>query len=456
MYSRCTYLAAALALGGLAATAATLPAQAQTLTDWFSHAKIDGTVRAYNFDRLYSKPAAPNQSAAAVAGILNVQTAPFLGGFGAGASFFTTTNGGINPGNAHLDSTLIGTRTSINALGQAYLQYKRDWLLARIGDQELDTPWMGSSDSRMLPATYQAAYGEVEPLAGLKLIGLREFSWKSRTSGDYYQDNLYYPSTYNGDTLYGGGSGINMTAPNANGTLAFGATYAGHGIKASGWYYNFYDFAQMGYGDASYTYKTGTGINPFIAGQALTESDGNSLLNANRGASAINGYVGNGVNATAYGIKAGFDYSLGSDLFDGGEVYIAYNKIEQNNGSIGAGTIVSPYTNSYATDPLYTTSMIRGLVELGPGDGWKVGLTQYMFHKQVKAMFAFASYSTLLNGSSNDLYADLTYSPGGRFKGFSIRDRVELSQGNSKYKNGSGGNLGGSFIYNRVMLQYNF
>jgi hypothetical protein len=45
-----------------------------------------------------------------------------------------------------------------------------------------------------------------------------------------------------------------------------------------------------------------------------------------------------------------------------------YNKVEQETGSaIGDGSIISPFTASYATDPLYTTSMIRGLVEAGPG-----------------------------------------------------------------------------------------
>ncbi|MHB1203245.1 MAG: hypothetical protein ACYCZC_08900, partial [Acidithiobacillus sp.] len=84
----------------LAAVATTLAfsslAQAETLTDFFKQSKIDGNLRSYYFSRLYGAPNVPNQNAFALAGRLNVETAPFLGGFGVGVSFFSAQSFGAN------------------------------------------------------------------------------------------------------------------------------------------------------------------------------------------------------------------------------------------------------------------------------------------------------------------------------------------------------------------------
>jgi len=427
-----------------------IAAQAETLSQFFAASTINGQIRSYYFNRLYGAPNVPNASSFSIGGLLNIQTAPFLGGFGVGVSFYTANDLGANdlnggPSYPHVDTTLMGPRQSINALGQAYLQYAiPKKLLIRAGDQVINTPWVNNSDSRILPATYQGILAQVTPVKNLSLYGMRIFRWKSRTSADYYKDNLYYPSAYSGDSMYGGSNPaklITSSSPQTSGTLGFGASYALLGAKAQLWYYDYYQFANMFYGDLKYALKTGTGFDPFIGGQFLREYMNNSLL-------------GN-VNATAYGLIGGVNYKTG---FGKGSLSLAYNAINpQGAASYGDGSIVSPYTVGYATDPLYTTSMIRGLVELGPGHGWKVKLTQNLFNKQVLLMVAFARYNTYLNGNSNDAYVDLTYFPQGMFKGLSIRDRVEVAAGgNMAFNNGAGGNIGQSFIYNRVMLSYAF
>ncbi|MDA8114157.1 MAG: OprD family outer membrane porin [Acidithiobacillus sp.] len=438
-------VAMALALAGTVA-------QAETLSQFFAASKIDGQIRSDYFSRLFGDPNVPNANFFGLAGILNIKTAPFLGGFGVGVSFYTANDLGVNnlngaPAYPYTDLTLMGPRQSINALGQAYLQYaipKR--LLVRVGNQVINTPWMNASDSRILPATYQGVFAKVTPIKDLNLYGMRIFRWKSRTSADYYKDNLYYPATFSGDNLYGDGYGgsiggafgnIPSTAPQTSGALAFGSSYALMGAKVQLWYYDFYQFANMFYGDANYTLKTGTGFNPFVGGQFVREYDSHSLL-------------GN-VNATAYGLIGGVHYQTG---IGAGTLSFAYNAINPHGAAAyGHGAIVSPYTIGYATDPLYTTSMIRGLVETGPGNAWKVKVAQH-FNKEFLLLAAFAEYHTYYFGNSNDAYLDLTYFPGADFKdlkGLSIRDRVEISNG------GIGLNPGNqSFIYNRVMLTYLF
>ena len=143
-----------------------------------------------------------------------------------------TTNG--------VDTTLMGIAPSINALGQAYIQYALSHrLMLRIGNQIINTPWMGPRDSRMLPQTFQGIYAALTLIPGLSLEGMRVFRWKSRTSIDYSKDNLYYPTGYNDDPMYGVKAVLPNTAAQFQGTLAFGANYKAMDINLAAWFITF-------------------------------------------------------------------------------------------------------------------------------------------------------------------------------------------------------------------------
>jgi len=440
-------IAIAAALCGVSAAA-----QASDIGTLTKYLKIDGQIRSYYFSRDYGAtgPNTYNQDAFSLGGLLNIKTTPFLGGFGVGVSFFTANALSANdlsgaPSYPHLDATLMGPRPSVNRLGQAYIQYEIPKVfLVRAGDQELNTPWMNGNDSRMIPSSYQGVFAEVSPYCDLHFYGMRITQWASRTSGNYYRDNLFYPASFDGDPMYGGSAQLSPNAPESNGALAFGASYSLMGAKADLWYYDFYQFAKMFYANVNYTLKTGTGFDPFVGGQYVREY-GASLLSKQ------------GANATAWGAIGGVNYKTG---IGGGSFSVAYNSLEPQNGGFLNGGLISPYTVGYATDPLYTTAMIRGLADnLGPGHGYKIKWTQNinMMDQHFLFIAAFAHFTTYYNGSSSYPYMDLTYFPQGMFKGLSIRDRVELATGTSaQYGNGAGFNKGHSFIYNRVMLTYAF
>ncbi len=416
-------------------------ADAGTLKDFLLNSKMDGQIRAYDFNRFFGHNTT-NLSAFSLGGYVNVHTAP-IGGFSADLGFYTANSLGANSTNP--DVTLMGKGSTINALGQAYLQYQMPSIfMVRVGNQTLNTPWVNTSDSRLIPATYQGVFAEVTPLSHWNIYGMRITRWKSRTSSDYDKDNLYYPSTFNGDHMWGGNSVVlSDTSPQAQGILAFGTSYKNMGISAQTWYYDYYHFANMFYGQASYTYRTGSGIDPFAGAQVSREWEANSLLNHLN----IDSSPGQGVNSTAWGLVLGVNYDPASAIFGKGQLSWAYNQLGYHAGAVGGGAIVSPYTVGYATDPLYTTSMIRGLVEMGSGNAWKVKWTQHFADNQLLFIAAYASYHLHSAGNANDIYGDLTYFPQGFFKGLSIRDRVEVAHGDIPT---------GYFIYNRVMLTYDF
>lgn len=438
-------------LVALLALAFTVPASADnTLLDYLKQTTFSGNVRIYDFNRIYSaatQKTQPSQSAFSLGGRIDAQTAPFWDGFSVGLGFMTAHSLGLNDTNndyAHLDSTLAGTRNSITAVGQAYLQYKNPWALVRIGDQTFNTPWLSESDSRLLPASYQGIYSDFKPLDHLDLVGLRIFRWKSRTSNDYFQNNLYYSPTYDGDDLRGG-TGTKLTKADTQGALAFGATYADHGLNVGLWYYNFEQFASSVYNDSKFSFKTGTGFDPFIGDQFLRQWKGNSLLDG----ASVNTVKGkDGVDNLTYGGKLGIDSPYGQLMY-------SYTAIADHQGTVGNGALISPYTIGYTTDPLDTSSMIRGMVDMGPGHAWKIRYTDKLCHDQVVLIGAFAKYYSYAYGQSNNGYFDIAYYPGGFLKGFSIRNRFEdaitsetskgLNPGKSKY-----------FVYNRLQLQYQF
>ncbi|MCE5388788.1 MAG: hypothetical protein K0041_09450, partial [Acidithiobacillus sp.] len=168
---RVTTMAVLLALSGFSA-AAYADSSVNSLKDLFTQGTVDGQVRAYYFSRDFGKNQ-PNLSAFSLGGYLNAHTAS-LAGFSADVGFYTANSLGANRVNP--DVTLMGKGTSINALGQAYLQYEiPQVLLIRAGNQIVNTPWANSSDSRVIPATFQGVFAQVSPYCGWNIYGMRMF-----------------------------------------------------------------------------------------------------------------------------------------------------------------------------------------------------------------------------------------------------------------------------------------
>lgn len=423
----------------------------ESVADFFSKIKIDGQIRSYYFTQAFGPGSPPDRTAYSLGGYLNMHT-PSIYGFSGDVGFNTANSLGTHGSPDTVDTTLAGLNASLTVLTQAYLQYELPSVLTiRAGNQSINSPWINPSDSRMIPASYQGFYGEVSPVENVHLYGMRIYRWKSRTSPHYYNDNLYYKLGFDGDPMYSGNRAELTNAPTFDGTLAFGADAEYRGARAEVWYYDFYQFAKMLHADVNYHYQNESGVEPYVEGQFVHEWEANSLLNSNAGylTNQIDGFTGNSVKTFAWGVRTGVNYDVGGSTLGEGNLSWAFNKIDYNAGAVGGGAIVSPYTNGYATDPLYTTSMIRGLVEMGPGNAWKVSWTQHLWDKRFRFTLSYADYHLQRAGGANDEYLDLVYSPKGVLEGLSIRDRLEVAHGNL-------GVHKGHFLYNRVMLTYSF
>jgi outer membrane porin, OprD family len=436
-----TGLAAVASLLTLAAGAGPA-ARADTLSGFLSQGSFSGELRSYYFRRDYGAAEVANADAFAVAGLFNYETPEFLDGFSVTASYFTANALGTHAaGTARIDATLSGVANSINALGQAYAQYRGHGALVRLGEQLVATPWAGASDSRVLPATYEAAFGSLAPAPGLQLQILRILRYRSRTADGYFRDNNYYPPTWQGDAAYGGLGDLPASAPGTAGTLALGAEYGTGGIKATAWYYDFYGFGHLAYAQLDDTLDTGRGIKPFAGLQAVREW--NQANAFERTDTRLFGQPGMAVSNLTLGAILGIKIG-------GASLSAAYDRLRpEGAGALGGGALISPYTESFATDPLYTSSMIRGMVELGPGSSWKVTASERTLGQRLELTASFAQYHTDFNGNDSETYFDAIYRPRGWLQGLSLRNRLEIGNGHVNPGHHH-------FLYNRVMLAYAF
>ena len=424
------------AFAALSALAVVVPAKAAVPKSFFH---VSGDLRLYNFNKEYGAPTKQDQRSSAIGGGLSITTDPFLGGFGLGLSVYHASAIETFPaGDKAQETTLMGAKSSLTTVGQAYVQFARDHGLIRVGRQIIKTPWMGPRDSRMIPQTFQGVWAALTPVKGLQVMATRVNAFKSRTSDSFNRDNLYYPNGYEDDTLYGTTTVFPKKAvlPEASGTGAIGVSYRAAGLHAQAWYYDYIDFARSTYVEGGYAFGAShDALVPYVDAQFMHQTGG-ALFQQFK---ATQFGKGGAVNSTIWGLRGGMKFS-------GNDISLAYNKLEDHADAFGGGSIVSPYGDHTA---MYAAVMNANLLAYGPGSAVEVAYSRNFLDRQVKLKLAALKFHTTYSGNPHAFYLDATYAFHGSLKGLSVRDRLAVSNGASSaaYR---------SLVYNRVMLQYKF
>ncbi len=383
--------------------------------------KVSGDLRVYDFSRNYAGNTLTNLHSASVGGKMKAVTGS-LNGFSAGAAVYFAHDIGFNnysQNNKYLNPLLMGTSRGLDVIGEAYLQYKKPWLLARAGNQVIDNPWVNPSDGFMMPNLYQGVTFAVSPAKGLELHADRILRFKNRTVSSFQASNLfelpYDNPRYNGSN---------------NGTSEIGATYKKGGISGEAWLYDFYDFAKMTYIEGGYKLPKQS-YAPFAHLQYMKETGSGAQ------------FLGS-VDSTVYGAKIG-------TTVPSGEVYFAYDKVPYNKvAGISNGNLLSPYTQVYNTDPLYTTVMNYGLVSArAAGHAWLLGMKLKPLGDRLDIFPTLSRYNTAPFVSNvNAFMLDIAYHLNGKLKGLTLRNRLGIEHGMPAW--------GNTYVDERVMLQYAF
>jgi len=394
---------------------------------FFDETSVTGDIRFYNFSTDYTDADSPSISATSLGGGLNILTGPiFSEDFKLGVSVYTARPVGLNSSNEeHLFTSLPSD--SITTLGQSYLQYQHEHLLIRAGNQLIDTPWLNAADTYMIPATYQGFYGTYTLWQDITFTALRTFRFKARTADHFTPTNLYNPENLGEHAMTAFGT------TDDHGALAFGGQLKKNSWNGQLWYYQFYDLANLVYGDARYDFDNTHTVKPYVAGQALREwGSGDNILAP---------YAGGNAHANVFGLLTGITIQQATFSF-------AYNDIPKNNDTFQNGDILSPYTVGYHSDPLYTTSMLTGLIEASSGQAIKLKAEYHTENKAWTLSSSYAKYfvSPTMN-NLNEMDFDGIYAFPGKLKGFTIQNRIGILNGSETH---------GRELSDRVMFQYSF
>jgi hypothetical protein len=395
--------------------------EATSLLEMFTKGHFSGYARTLYFS-LHNAYYVPNsnQDTISYGGMLGYTSAA-LYGFSFGVSGFVQRpiHHPDNPKQVvgYLGPNLLG-------LGEAYLQYEGHGFKFVAGNQQLDVPFAGTYDWRIVPQLYQgvsARYGDADNY----LMAFKMFRFKSYTSNSFTRR-----TDYNSD--FDQFSRIGNTE--TNGFWGVGAAHkwnlAPVMVSAQGYYQTYQDYAKMTYVEGQVIRDSGL-IRPFVGVQGIRQTgDGRELL----------GHINSEVFGAQFGVKRN---SL--------TLSFGYDRIVPHSDSYLNGAPVTPYAHNVASGPLFAQPLITSTQDLGAGNAYAIDVsgapTANWF---IGARYAFmdlkpSATAPSLNQSGYLLYA--TYKFTGRLKGFSIQDIFELQSSPVKQK---------KYLENRFFLEYAF
>jgi hypothetical protein len=432
---------------------------------------INGDLRAYDLFRTNGEQNAsnPNREAFNFGGSLHVEyhvpsSNFYLGTTYSGAYPFGLT--GKDPAaNTHVDNTLPGF--PLSTFDEAYAGYSNAYTQVKVGDQIINTPFANAADSRIMPAAFQGASAAVRLAPGWTLLFDDMDRFESRTSSGFGRytlltapvpgaSNSLAPSTTEKDT-----SGFVMPA----------LQYQGARFGIAAFDYSFSSIANLFYTQAQFNLDPHIAANPFVGAQYATESNAsqstigkieNSTMGVQFGATLAKNLVftasgdyapWNNETVTLAKCSAANEATTGIFLPSGGTP----DCVAHANGTatIYYGGIASPYTDSYAADPLYTTALTQGMADRrSAGVSEKLAATYQPLNKQLRVIVATSWFNYINPAGPNltkEFDADATYflnkvKPG-RYHGLSVRYRYgDRTQPTLPY----------DFKYNRAQLEYDF
>lgn len=257
-----------------------------------------------------------------------------------------------------------------------------------------NSPWMTYYQNNALNmVTYQGASVNVNPGGGWLLSGFA-INGAQLLGEEGFSNQTMYNSTWDNGT----GTG-NVGTEGSPSTFAIGANWVSQDelINLRLWGYKFTNYADMAYADTEIKLPVNKDTNFTLGFQgALQGSDGEGNILNN------NGY-GNSVRSNMLGAQVGFHY----DVFD---LQLGYNNIWGPSGGYEAGGLVSPYTYQYATDPLYTTGWIQGMVERSSGQAYKIAPSLTFLEGNLVISPSYQYYATQLIPASSEYDLQISYS----------------------------------------------
>jgi len=189
------------------------------LRHMFTDGKVTGQIRSVYTS--FNEKNGQDTYATAIGGSLKYELAEFRGFSGAVA--FVTTNdiNALSGDGKKLNTDISGTDKSYTELEEAYLSYRYDKLLLKVGRQVFDTPLADSDDYLMVLNSFEA-YTALYEDNGVSLMLGHFDRWQGTDAG---LDDGWVKT---------GKDGVNFA----------GVAYDGETLEANAWFYNFSNASQ--------------------------------------------------------------------------------------------------------------------------------------------------------------------------------------------------------------------
>jgi hypothetical protein len=406
------------------------------------------------------------------------------------------------PPSTNPDDTLPGF--TLSTFYEAYLKYKAHGWDGGLGNLVFTSPWANPADSRLKPAAFEGGYLGYTSPTGWTIQGTDMLAFENRTSSSFGRQTLLtsYPAGSAGlppNIVVPGGSGI-LTNGFAMGKAGY-VDPSGKGLAVNGYFYGVSDLVNMWYGEGKYTFK-GANWAPFIAVQGGTEQNAGQSFIGKINSQVYGAQIGANVTKNIQ-LTAGYDYlpwktdtiflptgvtCSNSNFQISAKATLAYflpinaaQCFTNKNGTtqIYYGGWASPYTDSYDSDPLFTTSVSQGMADRrAPGSSWKVGAQFTSTNNKwvFIATDAWYNYGNALAPETTNIwvldgrYRFSHYSGTGPYHGLVLRERYIQRSLTNTFCGASGtticapgstigsSELGGLplFKYNRAQIEYDF
>ena len=349
---------------------------------------------------------------------------------------------GPNPiTNPHVDNTLPGFPLE-QTEHELYLQYKDTNLAATIGNQELNYPWLPNSDSRLLPTSYEGIDATVRVFQSLSLSVSRINKFEERNSSAFEANSLL-TAQYPGTTLF-------ANHPFTPGTLRTALNFhPSERLVISGENDEFYNIADLVYGEGKYGLNPYSPANPYVAVQYVAEgsigthqigTQLNHTIGAQLGANVVKNLLftvsGDFAPIEYATVSAATAASAASGYFVGVGGTGSAVQVAPGLFKVAYGGLASPYSDSLGTDPLYTTQITQGMVDRrSAGNSYKVALVYTNSTKQLKLIAdeGWYQYSNdISQNNTSEFNIDGTYYfnkvRSGPYRGFFTRVRIATRQ----------------------------
>lgn len=264
-----------------------------------------------------------------------------------------------------------------------------------------NSPWLTYYQNNVLNVvTYQGAAINVNPLNGWLLTALA-FNGAQLIGENGFSRQTMYNTTFDSGTQT-----ENIGNRGSSATIGLGAAYttSNNNFGFRLWAYQFQEYANLLYADSNLKLDATTDLNFNISMQAAIEGGTpNNIL-------FENGY--GPVQSNMVGLQLSMNYAWFG-------LQLAYNNIWGPDDAYGGGGLVSPYTYQYATDPLFTSSWMQGMLEKSAGTAYRISTPLSFLNNNLIIGPSYTYFNTTAYPITSEYDLTMSYSIS-QIKGFTI------------------------------------